>query len=184
MKNMKIKQLTTSAMLFAVGLVLPFLTGQIPQIGSMLLPLHIPVFLCGLICGWRYGLFVGFVLPVFRSLLFGMPPLYPTAVAMAFELATYGAVAGAIYFRQGYFCIRSLLVSMVLAMVAGRVVWGAAMLLLMGVNGESFAFAAFISGALLNAIPGIILQFVLIPSLMLALHKTALLPHKEDSHSN
>ena len=81
-----LKNMTLAALFLALGLVLPFFTGQIPQIGSMLLPMHIPVFLCGLICGWQYGAAVGFVVPLMRSVLFGMPPLFPTATAMAFEL--------------------------------------------------------------------------------------------------
>lgn len=176
MKKNSAKKLTTSAMLFALGLVLPFLTGQIPQIGGMLLPMHIPVFLCGLICGWKYGLFIGLAVPVVRSLLFGMPPMYPMALAMAFELAAYGIVAGAIYNREGYFCLKSLYRAMFIAMVSGRVVWGFAMIVLMGIKGGAFTWTAFLSGALLNAIPGIILQLVLIPAVMLALHKTGLLP--------
>lgn len=81
-------------MFVAIGVVLPFFTGQIPQIGNMLLPMHIPVLLCGLICGWQYGGMVGFILPLLRTMLFGMPVLYPTGIAMAFELAAYGLVIG------------------------------------------------------------------------------------------
>ena len=80
----QIKDLTLSAMFAALGMVLPMITGSIPQIGNMLLPMHIPVFFCGLICGWQYGLAVGAVLPVMRSLIFGMPPLYPVAAALTF----------------------------------------------------------------------------------------------------
>lgn len=179
MKSKTTLKLTTTAMLFALGLVLPFLTGQIPQIGSMLLPMHIPVFLCGLICGGKYGLLMGFVLPIVRSLLFGMPPMYPTALAMAFELASYGLVAGAIYHKQGYYCLRSLLRAMLAAMVAGRIVWGLAMMLLMGIKGGAFTFSAFMAGAVINAVPGIILQLVLIPALMLSLSKAGLLPGRK-----
>ena len=179
MKSKTTLKLTTTAMLFAIGLVLPFLTGQIPQIGSMLLPMHIPVFLCGLICGWKYGLFMGFLLPVVRSLLFGMPPMYPTALAMAFELASYGLVSGAVYHKQGYYCLRSLIRAMLAAMIVGRLVWGLAMLVLMGIKGGAFTFSAFLAGALLNAIPGIILQLILIPALMLALSKAGILPSKK-----
>ena len=171
----EIRKLTISAMLFALGIVLPFFTGQVPQIGSMLLPMHIPVFLCGLICGWRYGAMVGVLLPVVRSILFGMPPMFPTATAMAFELCTYGAVAGFIYFRAGYFCMKSLYKAMLVAMVIGRVVWALAMLLMMGINGGVFTFEMFVAGAFLNAIPGIIAQLVLIPAVMLALGKTKLI---------
>ncbi len=60
----------------------------------MLLPMHIPVLLCGLICGWKYGILVGFILPLLRHTIFGMPILFPTGIAMAFELATYGFVIG------------------------------------------------------------------------------------------
>ncbi|MBR4078489.1 MAG: ECF transporter S component [Oscillospiraceae bacterium] len=172
----EIRKLTISAMLFALGLVLPFLTGQIPQIGSMLLPMHIPVFLCGLICGWRYGAMVGLLVPVVRSFLFGMPPMFPTAVAMAFELCTYGVVAGFVYFRKGYFCLKSLYKAMVAAMIAGRAVWAGAMMLLMGLNGGVFTFEMFAAGAFLNAIPGILAQLLLIPAVMVALGKTKLIP--------
>ena len=91
--SVQIRKLTYSALYLAIALVLPFLTGQIPEIGSMLCPMHIPALLCGFVCGWPWGLAVGFVSPLLRSLLFGMPTAY-TAVAMAFELAAYGAVSG------------------------------------------------------------------------------------------
>ena len=78
------KNLVRASLLMALGLLLPFLTGQIPQIGRMLSPMHIPVLLCGMICGWPYGLAVGFLTPLLRSVLFGMPAIYPQAVAMAF----------------------------------------------------------------------------------------------------
>ncbi len=65
-KRKNILNLTLAAMFMAIGIVLPFFTGQIPQIGKMLLPMHIPVLLCGLICGWQYGLIVGFVMPFLR----------------------------------------------------------------------------------------------------------------------
>ena len=84
------KKMTLSAMFLAIGMVLPFLTGQIPEVGNMMLPMHIPVLLCGLICGWQYGAVLGFVLPLLRYLIFGMPVLFPTGTAMTFELMTYG----------------------------------------------------------------------------------------------
>ena len=93
------QKLTLSAMFLAIGMVLPFFTGQIPKIGNMLLPMHIPVLLCGLICGWFYGLATGMILPILRSFIFGMPMLYPMAIAMAFELAAYGAIVGILYTR-------------------------------------------------------------------------------------
>ena len=183
MKMPKTKKLTVSAMMVALALVLPFFTGQITQIGSMLLPMHIPVFLCGLICGGKYGAIVGMMVPLVRSMLFGMPPMYPTAAAMAFELATYGAVAGAVYFGAGYFCMKSLYKAMLTAMVAGRAVWAVAMMVLMGINGGAFTLEMFIAGAFLNAIPGIALQLVLIPGIMVALGKTKLIPFGMAEHA-
>ena len=169
-----VQNLTLAAMFLALGLVLPFLTGQIPEIGSMLLPMHIPVLLCGLICGWRHGLAVGFVLPLMRSFLFGMPPLWPTAVAMAFELAAYGLIAGWLYGRSRWKCVLALYRCLLAAMLGGRAVWGCAMVLLTGLTGRPFGWAVFLSGALLNAVPGILLQLTFIPALMVALDRTGL----------
>ena len=161
-------RLVYASMFLVLGLVLPFLTGQIPQVGSMLCPMHIPVLLCGFFCGWPYGLAVGFIVPIFRSFAFGMPPLFPTAVCMAFELAAYGAVSGwmhKIMPRKKSYIYGSLLT----AMIIGRVVWGGAMFLCMGIDGGGFTFSAFLAGAIFNAVPGIILQIVLIPILVMIL---------------
>ena len=157
-------------MFLALAFVMPFLTGQIPEIGSMLCPLHIPVLLCGFICGWPWGLLVGFLAPLFRSFILGMPPLFPTAVCMAFELATYGAVTGLMHSilpKKKPFIYCSLLTAMVL----GRLVWGAAMYVCMGITGGTFTIAAFLAGAVINAIPGIVVQIVLIPVLVMLLER-------------
>lgn len=172
MKNSNIKNLALAAMFMALGLVLPFFTGQIPQIGKMLLPMHIPVLLCGLICGWKYGLTVGFVTPLLRSVIFGMPILYPMAIGMAFELMTYGFVIGFLYERSRWKCIFALYRCLIIAMLSGRIVWGIAQMILLGVGQNGFTYQAFIAGAFLNAIPGIIIQLVLIPAVMVLLNKT------------
>ncbi len=174
MKNRALKNLILSALFLAIGLVLPFFTGQIPAIGKMLLPMHIPVLLCGLICGWQWGLGVGFILPLLRSLLFGMPVMYPTALAMAFEMAAYGAVIGFLYARSKWQCVKALYKCLIPAMVAGRLVWGCVMFLLMGLGGSAFSFQAFLAGSMLNAVPGIVLQLVLIPAVMVLLDRTKL----------
>ena len=153
---------TMAGLCVALALVLPFLTGQIPEIGGMLSPMHNPVLLCGLLCGWPWGLAVGAVTPILRSLLFGMPPLFPTATAMAFELAAYGVMSGvmvALLPKKK----RYLYVALIGAMITGSVVWGIVMWILMGATGGSFTWAAFIAGALTNAIPGIILHIAIIP---------------------
>lgn len=160
-------------MFLAIGLLLPFLTGQLKTIGSMLLPMHIPVLLCGLICGWQYGAVVGAILPLLRNLLFGMPPM-PGAISMAFELCTYGLVIGLMYGLSKWKCIISLYRSMIVAMLAGRAVWGIAQYIILGIKGGSFGFEAFMAGAFLNAIPGIILQLIFIPVMMVALDRTGM----------
>lgn len=173
MKNHnKILKLTYSALFLALAYVLPFLTGQIPEIGAMLCPMHFPAILCGFICGWPYGLAVGFVSPILRSLVLSMPPMFPTAVCMAFELATYGAVSGLLHkvFPKKKIYI---LCSLIISMLAGRIVWGTAMYICMGIKGASFGLSAFIAGAFVNAIPGIIAQIVIIPILVAVLEKTA-----------
>ena len=176
MKNTKqtTRNFVLAAMFMALGLVLPFLTGQIQQIGNMLLPMHLPVLVCGLICGWQYGAVVGFVLPLLRFALFGMPPIYPMGVSMAFELAAYGFLVGWLYSHSRWQCIISLYRCLLAAMVGGRRVWGAVRVLLSGVAGQAFTWEMFLSGALLTAIPGIVLQLTLIPALMLALDRTGL----------
>ena len=157
-------------MFLALAYVLPFLTGQIPQIGAMLLPMHIPVLLCGFICGWPWGLAVGFLAPLLRSAMLGMPVMFPKAVCMAFELAAYGAVAGFLYRifpkkKRFVYC------ALLGAMILGRIVWGIAMSLCMGITGNPFGFSAFLAGAVTNAVPGIIIQIILIPVLIIALEK-------------
>ena len=167
------RKLVYSALCLALCLVLPFLIGQIPQIGQMLSPMHIPVFLCGFLCGWPWGLAVGFIAPLLRSVLFHMPAMYPGAISMAFELATYGAVSGLLYHllpkKNGY-----IYVALIVAMLCGRVVWGIARYIMAGLSGSSFPWSAFLAGAFTNAIPGIILHIVLIPVLVMALERAGL----------
>ena len=179
MKEKAIKNLTLSAMFAGIGMVLPFFTGQIPQIGNMMLPMHLPVFLCGLICGWEWGAMVGFVLPVMRSVIFAQPVLYPMAVAMAFELMTYGAVAGYLYNRSKWQCIVALYRSLIAAMLTGRAVWGVMEVILLGIEGNTFTFEAFVAGAFLNSLPGIAIQLVFIPAVMVALDRTGLVKFKK-----
>ena len=170
----RIYDLILAALCMALGIVLPFFTGQIPQIGGMLLPMHLPVLLCGLLCGWQYGGLVGFVLPLLRYAMFGMPPIFPTGIAMAFELAAYGIIAGYLYNHSRWQCVISLYRSLIAAMIGGRIVWGVVRVLLTGVSGEPFTWQLFLSGAFLTAIPGIILQLVFIPVLMVALDRTGM----------
>ncbi len=172
MKNSRdhVNNLVLSALFLALCLVLPFLTGQIPEVGSMLCPMHIPVLLCGFFCHWPWGLAVGLVAPLLRSVLFGMPPMFPVAVCMSLELAAYGVVSGLLY-RALPKKKWSVYAALLGAMVAGRLVWGVARFLCAGLDPSAFGFAAFFAGAVTTAIPGIIVQLLLIPVLVLALQR-------------
>ena len=169
MNKASIINLANAGMLFALGLVLPFLTGQIPEIGNLLLPMHIPVLLCGFVCGCKYGFAVGFLLPVIRSLIFGMPVLYPSALNMAFELAAYGFFTGFIYLIFRKKNLISVYITLISAMLIGRGVKGIAAAIIYGVADKAYSFSMFIGGAFIEAVPGIILQLILIPAIMVAL---------------
>ena len=168
----EIRKLTLSAMFLAWAFVMPFLTGQIPQIGSMLCPMHIPVLLCGFFCGAPWGLAVGIIAPLLRSFVLGMPPLFPTAFCMAFELAAYGFAAGWLY-RKLTGKIMSVYIALIGAMVAGRLIWGLVMLCCVGFDVSEFGFNAFLAGTVVNALPGILIQILLIPLLVISLAKVA-----------
>lgn len=172
--NNKLLKMTLSAFFLALAFVMPFLTGQIPEIGSMLCPLHIPVLICGFVCGAPWGLTVGLIAPVLRSLILGMPPLFPTAICMAFELAAYGFVSGLMHkvLREKKIYIY---ISLLVSMLAGRLVWGVAMFICLGINGDSFTFSAFLTGSVINAVPGIIVQIILIPIVVMLIENNKIL---------
>ena len=157
------RKMILAAMLLAIGVVLPSITGSIKEIGDSLLPLHLVVMLCGVICGWQYAAPVGAVLPFLRAALFGMPPLYPNAVWMSLELITYGFVIGFLFSLRKKYSRIWLLVCLVCSMLAGRVVWGITKAILLGVADKPFGLEAFLIGGFADAVPGIILQFILVP---------------------
>lgn len=167
------KRTTLSAVLLSLGLILPFFTGQIQEIGNKLLPMHIPILICGFVCGWKYGVLVGFITPLLRSLLFAMPtPI--NAICMAFELATYGGISGLVYQKISVSKLK-IYISLLTAMVSGRIVWGCASMIIYGIAQSAFTWQMFLGGALLNAIPGVILQLVLIPIIIFASEKAGVM---------
>lgn len=178
-----IKKLTLAGLCLALCLLLPFVTGQIPTIGSALAPMHIPVLLAGFICGWQYGLLVGFIAPTIRFLLFGMPPLFPVGIAMSFELATYGLVTGLLYKKLAKNTL-NIYIALIGAMLTGRVVWGVVSAALAGVSKANFGLEAFIAGAFINAIPGIICHIIIIPVIVMIIKKAGILTHETiEGHS-
>ncbi|NMA65761.1 MAG: ECF transporter S component [Clostridiaceae bacterium] len=174
MRKISTKNLILAGLFIALGLLMPFLTAQIPSIGSKLLPMHIPVLLCGFVLGWPYGLIVGLIVPVFRSLLFTMPPMFPTAIVMSFELAAYGFATGLLHKlfpKKNIFIYFSLIISMIF----GRIIWGLASFIILSLSGSAFTIEAFLAGAFINALPGIIIQIVLIPALVMSLKRIKVL---------
>lgn len=179
MKNSNhILKMTLAAVCLALCMVLPFLTANIPEIGSALCPMHIPVFLCAFLCGPWWAVGVGAVAPLLRFLLVGMPPVFPTGLAMCFELASYGLIAGLLYQKLPKKAA-GIYAALVAAMLGGRIVWGIARVIMSGVSGASFTWAAFMAGAFTNAVPGMILHIVLIPVIVIALQKA--LPARESA---
>jgi hypothetical protein len=178
MKKISIFKMTLSAMFLALALVLPFLTGQIPEIGSNLSPMHIPVLLCGFVCGWPWGLAVGLIAPVIRSVIFGMPPLLPTALAMTFELAAYGTTAGLLY-RLLPKKTLYVYAELILSMLIGRIIWGLVSVPIYSLSGKVFSLAIFWASGFINAIPGIILHIILVPAIIISLNRAKLIPLKD-----
>lgn len=167
----KFRDLIAAGIFAALALTLPFVTGQMPQLGQMLLPMHFPVLVCGFVCGWKWGLGVGLVAPPLRSAVFGMPPMYPTALAMAVELAAYGAAAGVLSAHLPRRPV-SLYAALIGAMLLGRVAWAVATYLLTG----ALTWELFLTAALLRAWPGIVLQLALIPPVVMAIDRTGRAP--------
>lgn len=171
-KDMTLQKTILSGLFLALGILLPFLTGQIQQFGNMMLPMHLPVLICGFVCGPFWGLAVGFITPLLRSLLFHMPPMFPIAITMAFELAAYGLLTGLFgkVFPKGK---SGVFAALIVSMIAGRVVWGLAAGTFYSMAGMPFNMTVFVAGAFLNAWPGIIVQLILVPPIVRAVRKVA-----------
>lgn len=161
------QKLVYSAFFLALAMILPFITGQIPKFGQMLLPMHLPVMLCGFLCGWPWGLAVGMISPVLRSSIFGTPIMFPMAIAMMFELAVKGGICGAVYNKLPK-KNSSLYITVVVSMVISRIVYGCAQYLLLGMNTGISGLAALWTASVTTAVPGILLQLILIPFLVKA----------------
>ena len=181
MKITSVKKLVFTAVSAALCLVLPMAFHAIPNGGSIFLPMHIPVLLCGLICGWPYGLVCGLLGPFLSSIVTGMPPA-AMLPSMMVECGTYGAVAGLLMglLRTGS-AAADLYLSMGCAMVLGRVVSGLAKAWILSPGTAPFAW---VTTSLVTGIPGIVLQLILLPAVVFALTRARLIPiryPKEDT---
>ena len=180
MKLSNIKRMTLTALSVALCVVLPMAFHMIPNAGSVMLPMHIPVLLCGLVCGWQYGMLCGILGPLVSSVLTGMPPA-AVLPGMMVECAMYGSVGGLMMERIRTGCLyRDLYVSLPVAMLAGRVISGVvkALILTPGLSFTAWATASFVT-----ALPGILVQLILLPNLIVALTRAALIPARYPKYS-
>ena len=172
MKQSQIKRLVSASLLLAISFVLPYLTGQIPEVGKALLPMHLPILIAGYLCSWRYGAIIGFIAPLLRSIFLGMPPLVPIALCMAFEMAAYGALAGLLYQKIPSKGLARIYISLIGAMIGGRIVWGLFSVPIYALfSSSSFTLALFWSAGFASALPGILLQLVVVPLVVYKLEK-------------
>lgn len=173
-----IRKLTYSAMFLTIALLLPQVFHQFKDFGRIFLPMHLPVILCGFIVGWPWGLAIGLIAPLLSSALFGMPVIFPTGVAMALELAAYGLISGLLWnlFPKK---IPFLYLALISSMVSGRIISGSVQYLIAGLKNTEFSLSAFWTGTVILALPGIIIQFILIPLLVIALRRASLVLNKK-----
>ncbi len=165
------KNMITTALCIALGLVLPS-AFHLVGAGSVFLPMHIPVLLCGLLCGWQYGAVCGGIVPLLSSVVTGMPPIFPTAPAMMLELCAYGCLTGLLY-RQLRWPLYPALLG---AMLGGRVVSGLANALFLGLAGQPYGITMFLTAAFVTGLPGIAIQILFVPLFVLALQKAGFFP--------
>ena len=174
--SIRTRKLCFAALLLALGWLLPLLTGQNRDLGNMLSLIHIPAYLGGFLLGPWYGVLLGLLIPLSRSVLFGMPVLYPRALCMAFEMAAYGGIAGGFYRILGnnkkVKKIINIYSAIVPAMLLGRVVWGVGRTVCGLFSPEPFTWAAFIAGGFVTAWPGMVAQLILLPVLVMALERS------------
>lgn len=172
--NRTIKHMILASLFIALGIVLPFLTGSNQQLGSVFLLMHLPILIAGLVLGFKYGFLVGLITPILRSLLVGMPPLFPFAVTMMFELAAYGFLIGLFYKLLPKSPVY-VYVSLIISLILGRIIFGIAAYIIYPLAGITFTFDQFIKAGFVTSLPGIAIQIVLVPLLFIYLKKTNVL---------
>ncbi|MBQ2774960.1 MAG: ECF transporter S component [Clostridia bacterium] len=178
MKNtVAIKKIVITAFCIALCVILPLAFHTVHNAGKVFCPMHIPVLLCGLICGWPFGMLCGFVGPLLSSLITGMP-LMSLLPSMMLELAVYGAVTGflmkVVHTKSTYV---NLYISLISAMLSGRLVSGIANALIFSAG--SYSFDAWITASFVTSLPGLIIQLAIIPTIVVTLKKAHLIPEKQ-----
>ena len=175
-KFSNVKKTVTAAMCTAMCVVLPLMLHALPNAGSTLCPMHIPVLLCGFICGWSYGMLCGLAGPMLSSLVTGMPSM-ATLPVMSSELMAYGAVTGIMMqlVRTKIIYI-DLYISLLSAMIAGRVLAGVMSALIFLGSGVNYSMSLWAASYFITSLPGIIIHLTILPGIIFALEKSRLIP--------
>ena len=175
-KMSAVKKSIITAVCIALCVVLPQAVHAVPNAGAIYLPMHIPVLLCGLICGWSYGLLCGLAGPALSALLTGMPPA-AVLPGMLVECGVYGLAAGLLMqLLRTKHLYADLYISLAAAMLLGRVVSGIAKALIFSAG--SYSMASWVAGSFVTALPGIVIQLALLPSIVYALMRARLIPQR------
>ena len=162
-----IYQIVLAGLFVAMGILLPQVFHMVPNFGKIFLPMHIPVLLCGIICGWKIGGITGFLVPILTSIFTGMPPM-PVVIWMTCELVTYGIIAGLLAKKQ---TVISTYIALIGAMIGGRIVLAISQLSILGFSGKAMPITVFLTGAFVTALPGILIQLILIPLIVMLYNK-------------
>lgn len=164
--NIKTKKLTYSSLLLALGIILPQVFHLFGASGSIFLPMHIPVLLAGFFLGGSSAAVIGIIAVLLSEIVTGMPPV-PILYFMLVEVAVYGLVAGLAYkkFRLNIY------VSLIIAMIAGRVASGLTVFILQQLLGLKISAISYVIGSVVTGLPGIIIQLILIPMIVLAVER-------------
>lgn len=159
------KDLTFTCVLIAIGIILPSIFHMFHLGGPIFLPMHIPVIMCGFLVGRKYGLMCGIIVPLLSSVLTGMPPLFPIAITMSLELGTYGYVSGLLSNKVNPY------IALIGAQIIGRIVGAMSNFIILGLAAKPFVLSTYLTGVFVTALPGILLQLLLIPAGMMLLKK-------------
>ena len=169
---MNLRKMITTALLIALGVLLPMAFHTVANAGAIFLPMHIPVLICGLVCGWQYGLICGILTPLLSNLLTQMPPA-AFLPQMLCELAAYGLISGLLYrFELVKNKIANVYISLIGAMLGGRLLYGVLNALIFSAG--KYSMQLWLTAAFVKALPGIAIQIVIIPVLVIALDKSGL----------
>jgi niacin transporter len=168
------KNLTVTAALIAVGVLLPAICHMFGVVGTIVLPMHIPVLTAGLLLPLPYALAVALISPVIGTFATGMPALFPVLPLMLAELAGYAVFA--YIFKRGLQLVgmknrAATVIALALAMIFGRAVLTAACFIMDAAVG-TFSAVVYLEKALVSGIPGMALQLFVVPALSEVLSKT------------